>query len=96
MKREIICHNCKDKLLPMHPEDAANGMQRRIVKLRVRKPAGHGLVENGKFRPLGSLLCDHCCFRIPDGDLAWAVTSWFDTREGEPRMWEEEFLSPEP
>jgi hypothetical protein len=91
MKREILCVACAAKTVPMHPQDVLNGFKRRITPLAVKKPDHHGLTINGEFKPLRSLVCDHCAQPITDGTRASAVTWWNTHREDEPGLWEEEY-----
>lgn len=86
--RKIVCETCAPKRLPMHPEDVANGFQRRCVELRARRPEGHGVRIGGEFFPSRSLVCDDCGQAIADGARVMAITMW---RDIEPGPWEEDY-----
>lgn len=100
MKREILCEKCGAHVAPVHPADVAMGFKRRIVALKIQKPANHGIEtitiddrgkRDRKFEALPSIFCDRCDKPLTDGDSAQAVTWWNTNREGEPGPWEENY-----
>lgn len=78
MSRRIICEACVAKRgTAMHPEDVANGLHQRLVKIIARKPADHAIEVIGESRTqLLSIICDGCGNPIPDGAPAVCVTVW--------------------
>lgn len=79
----------------MHPEDVANGWQRRFVCGVARKPAIHevkiytaGVLDTTESLP--TLCCDNCGESIPDGTTCVAITMWRDG--GLIGQWEYEFM----
>lgn len=92
MSRRITCVKCSYG--PMHPEDVANGFERRIVTGKARKPAVHQIktYTDGKLtetETLATLVCDDCGAPIPDGNKCIAVSVW---RGCELDAWESEFM----
>lgn len=93
MSRRIVCENCGKEA--MHPEDVANGWQRRFVQGKARKPAVHevkiytaGVLDTTESLP--TLVCDNCGAPIPDGAPCVAITIWRDG--GLMGQWEHEFM----
>lgn len=92
--RRIVCQKCaaKHHSKGIHPEDADNGLQQRLVKLCVKAPKDHviQIIGSGinKTETLSSILCDDCGDAIPDGTLATAISMW---RGGRLEAWEHEY-----
>lgn len=93
--RRIVCQKCFEKYhnKGMHPEDEAMGFHKRVVKLRVKRPADHSFQiisdsEPTRTESLPSILCDDCGDAIPDGTEATAVSMWQRGMLGE---WEHEY-----
>src|SRR5688572_14121476 len=92
--RRIVCQKCAEKHRSrgIHPEDEANGFQRRLVQLCVKVPKDHAIQIIGdgltKTATLPSILCDDCGDPIPDGTLATALSMW---RGGYLAAWEHEY-----
>lgn len=93
MTRYIICMKCRARIKPMHPEDVAMGIHRRVVELAVKRPEGHGVTVDGEHVEMPEIMCDWCNDPIHDGETALAVTNWNVNLEYEPMLWEEEFLT---
>lgn len=95
MIRRIHCRACDTKTRPQHPQDVALGWKRRRVAIRTKKPAEHGITIidglNTAHTPLPSIVCDACNTPIKDGDEAFALTEWQDSRECEPLNWEQDY-----
>lgn len=95
--RRIVCQKCTDKhhSRGLHPEDEANGWMRRLVPVKVKKPADHAITILGdgttKTEALPSILCDDCGDAIADGTIATAISMW---RGGELAAWEHEYGTP--
>lgn len=90
MIRQLVCRECAAKVAgPLHPEDLAQGFQRRVNYVTGRTPPGHGITLNGEFFPLDNLCCDHCNQNIT-GTICVAITDWRPDRENA-RIWETEF-----
>lgn len=96
--RRIVCEQCCQKHhRALHPEDAAQGWVKRLVKLKVKKPAEHAIriIGNGQTETehLPSILCDDCGDAIADGTEATAVSMWRGN-EGVMEHWEHEYGTP--
>lgn len=94
MTRLILCAQCAAKHPSIHPEDAAIGFKRRMVRGIGKKPDNHAIEIFSAGKRLSrtdipSLLCDCCNEDLPDGSEIVCVTMW---RGAEPGGWEDEYL----
>lgn len=90
MSRRIVCEKCAVKRgTQLHPEDAAMGFEKRVVKIIAKKPDDHAIIINGeKQAQMPSLVCDDCGDAIRDGTTAVAISLW---RGGILEAWEHEY-----
>lgn len=98
MIRRIICEACDKTMKPMHPEDVAEGWNRRRVSILAKKPEDLSITTmvvgtTPVVQNLPSIICDQCGEPVKDGEGAAAITEWQTTREGEPGPWEQEYAS---
>lgn len=102
MTRRILCKDCGRGWWDLSSEDRYLGIDcRRLLVELGPVPAGLG-VQITTMEPDGTIhkspkelatviKCDSCGNEIPQGEKAWAVTTWNTHREGQPDSWEDDY-----